>query len=149
MNIKAKTETNLKIKLNLEPAFQTIYLSSIFISFCVAVVSTTTIESLNWGTILFLLLAIILLYLKKETYLTINEEELEIRYFAGIKTRIIDLGEINDIVIMNPGGKASLTTADHKVIVFYLNKNNQQIFFKQLEKLNVNIKKQIMYSEKD
>ncbi|API89464.1 hypothetical protein BKP56_09450 [Marinilactibacillus sp. 15R] len=140
MNIKAESnvKTNIKIKLNLEPAFQTIYLSSIFISFCVAVVFTTTIESFNWGTVLFLILALILFYLKKETYLRISEEKLQLCYFAGIKDRVVELDNITSVVISNPGGEVTLTT-DQKTIVFYLNKHSQQLFLQRLEKYNLNI----------
>lgn len=141
MNIKSamKYNINSKIKLNLEPAFQTIYLSSIFISFCVAIVFTTTAESLNWGTAFFIGVALVLLYLKKETYLTIDEDKVHLQYFAGLKKVTIPLTDLKVVLISNPGREIRMKLKSKKSYIFYLNKHNQQYLIDYLKKNNLKV----------
>lgn len=141
MNIKstAKYNINSKIKLNLEPAFQTMYLSSIFISFCIAIVFTTTTESLNWGTAFFIVIALILLYLKKETYLTIDEDEVHLQYFAGLKKVTIPLTDLKVVLISNPGREIRIKLNSKKSYIFYLNKHHQQYLIDYLKKNHLKV----------
>ncbi|WP_080146424.1 EbsA family protein [Marinilactibacillus piezotolerans] len=130
MNIKSSS----KIRLNLEPAYQSMYYSSVFISFCIAIVFTTTLERLNWGTVLFVFIGLILLYLiRKATFVTIYRENLYLQYLAGVKKEEIPLKQIISVSISNESNQVSLLLSDQSTYLFHLTKNNQKLFVEKFE----------------
>ncbi|WP_208559965.1 EbsA family protein [Marinilactibacillus kalidii] len=127
--MKTKTQelsqSSNKIKLSLEPAFQTIFISSIFISFCITIVITTTLARFNWGTVAFAIITLLLFYLKKETYIKIEEEQLYFCYFAGLKKAFIPISDIQGLIVTEHKRLTILELKTDKTYEFYLNKSNQ------------------------
>ncbi|MFC6464566.1 EbsA family protein [Marinilactibacillus sp. GCM10026970] len=153
MKIKKNSTTSHvsnKFNLILEPAFQSMYISAIFISFCLAIIITTTITKPNWGTVVFAILTIALMYLKKETYLKISEESLDFYYFAGIKKETIAIQDLEQIIITDSKTIVKLKRANQEPYIVYMPRaaQDQLVSWAQQEQINI-ATEMIEYSKKD
>lgn len=152
MKIKKNITSQVPDKFNLilEPAFQSMYISAIFISFCLAIIITTTVTRPNWGTAVFVVLTIALMYLKKETYLKISEESLDFRYFAGIKKESVAIKDIEQIIVTDSRTVVKLNRTNQAPYIIYMPKvaQEQLVSWAQQEKINIGTE-MIEYSKKD
>ncbi|WP_225744077.1 EbsA family protein [Marinilactibacillus sp. Marseille-P9653] len=152
MKIKQKStkQVSNKYTLILEPAFQSMYISAIFISFCLAIIITTTVTRPNWGTAVFAILTIVLVYLKKETYLTISEESINFRYFAGLKKDSIEIIEIDQIILTDSRTIVKLKRTNQAPYIIYMPKAAQEqlALWAQQQKISLGTD-MIEYSKKD
>jgi hypothetical protein len=124
-----------KLTLSFEPAFQIIYLSITSICFCLALVFATTIQTVNWYTIVFLFLGIILAYFKRGTHVKITDSGIDCTYFRGMKERRFKWEEIQGIDSYYPSRRIIIKTYDNEEYIIYLNQTNQR---KLLELLKQN-----------
>lgn len=105
-----------------------IFKSVIIILFGIAYLFAFNLLRVNLYTILFALLLLILIYLKRKSYLKIDEDYLEIHCFKYYKKVTLKIREVTEIVFYNQQSFIEIKTMDGaKVKVYLKNKNKEKL----------------------
>lgn len=123
---------DFKIKIGFELAYELIFYSVIIILIGLAFLFASNTLAFNWYTLIFSLFTLLLLYLKKNSYLSIKKETMDIIIFNSIIKKSILLEEITEIVFYEAKRKIIITLTDKKQIIIYLNKKNKKIFLNKM-----------------
>ena len=89
-----------KIPLALDPTYQTIWISLIWLFIFLTFISISTYQRFNWMTVFSVVFTIALTVLKKGTYLQIENEQIHLKYFMGLIQKTISL-EIVLLILHN------------------------------------------------
>lgn len=123
---------DFKIKIGFELAYELIFYSIIIILIGLAFLFASNTLAFNWYTLFFALFTLLLLYLKKNSYLLIKMETMDIIIFNSIIKKSILLEEITEIVFYKTNRKIIITTRDKKQRIIYLNKRNKKMFLNKM-----------------
>lgn len=132
-------KTKKRLSLSFEPAFQIIYYSIMSICFCVAIIFATTIQAVNWYTIIFLFLSIILAYFKRGTHVIFTETGFDCIYFRGMKEKEFVWERIKEIDSHYPSRKIVIKEKGNHTSVIYLNQANHRKLLEVISEQNAKI----------
>lgn len=133
-------KTKKRLSLSFEPAFQVIYFSLISICFCVALIFATTIQAVNWYTIIFLFLGIILAYFKRGTHVIFTDSGFECTYFRGMKEKEFLWNTIEEVDSYYPNRKIVIREKREDTYMIYLNQANHRTLLEMIKEQNKGIK---------
>ena len=87
----------LKLHIQHELAYEIISISIIVILFGLAFLFATNLLAFNWFTVIFAILFILAIILKKSCQLIIHDNQLKIRYYKLSKTYEVDMSLITQM----------------------------------------------------
>lgn len=113
--------SRLKLRLQYEFAYKIILNSIIFILVGLCYLFASNILSFNWYSLLFGILAIFFIYLKKNSYLLIEDNTISVYYFKFYKRVEVSVDMIHEIIVNANDNKVEINNKKNKVIQIYLN----------------------------
>lgn len=96
--MKNENIPQIKIRIQWELAYEMIYYSILMIILGLSFIFVSNLLSFNWITGILLIVAIILISLKNESYIIINSNWLEIKYCPFLLNKKIKLESIDEFV---------------------------------------------------
>ena len=123
-----------KIPLALDPAYQTIWISLIWLFIFLTFISISTYQRFNWMTVFSVVFTIALTVLKKGTYLQIENEYLQLNYFMGLIKKNISLEKLKRIVYTCDIRQIDLIDREEQSLeTFYLTKKKHEKFYREVD----------------
>lgn len=123
--MKNKKES-IKLPLRLELAYEIIYKSIVFILFGLTFLFASNLLRFNWFSVFFGLLTLVLIYLKRSSYLIIKEDHLELLYFRFFTVEEIKLQDVSECVFYENSSLVEIETNESNHFNIYLNERNKQ-----------------------
>jgi len=80
-----------------DPAYEIMFISLIFIIFCVALLFSTMTATFHFMTIVLAIVGAFLLYLKFKSTFSITDQQFKWHYFRRIKSKSIDIRSVESI----------------------------------------------------
>lgn len=123
-----KNKKTLKLPLQFEFAYEIIYISTVIILIGLAYVFASNLLRINVFTILFAILAAILIYFKWSSYILIEKDTLQLVYFKYNKSEIYHMEEINECVFYERKRLVRIKFDNNRFLRFYISEKNKQRF---------------------
>lgn len=123
--MKNKKES-IKLPLRFELAYEIIYKSICFIFFSLTFLFASNLLRFNWYSVFFGLLTLILIYLRRSSYLIIEGEQLRMVYFKFFKGKKIHLQEVNECFFYENSSLIEVETKERKRLKIYLKERNKK-----------------------
>ncbi len=125
-----------KIPLALEFSLQVIWVSLIWFFLFMSVFSALTWQTFNWMSTICLLLMFGLLFLKKHTYLVVEQEGIRFLYFMGVQKKYVAATQINEILVDEGSRHIQLVSGEGQLLhSFYLSNKNKRRFHHSVKHL--------------
>lgn len=124
--MKNKNIPQIKIGIQWELAYEIIQYSIITITLGLSFLFASNLLRFNWFTVLFLILAIILIYCKKENHLTINDHTLKINYWHFFLYKELKMDEIEEFIFYSDKRLLEVKHKDNEVVSCYLRKRQKE-----------------------
>lgn len=123
-----KNKKTFKLPLQFEFAYEIIYISTVIILIGLAYVFASNLLRINVFTILFAILAAILIYFKWSSYILIEKDTLQLVYFKYNKSEIYHMEEINECVFYERKRLVRIKFDNNRFLRFYISEKNKQRF---------------------
>ena len=124
--MKKQEKPYLKLHIQQELAYEVISISIIIILFGISFLFATNLLSFNWYTVLFALLFVVSLYLKRSCHLVIADDQLTVTHYKIATPLSIDMDELSEITFHEKKRQVMLQTTNGTVTLIYLNMKNKQ-----------------------
>ena len=121
-----------KLKIQFELAYEIIIYSILMIFIGIAFVFGSNLLTFNWYSLIFAIFALFIIYLKRNSYLVIEDNKLCISYMKFMDQIHIDLIDIEEFVFYEQGRKVNIKTKAGKLIPILLSDKNKQKLLDQL-----------------
>lgn len=121
-----------KLKIQFELAYEIIIYSILMIFIGIAFVFGSNLLTFNWYSLIFAIFALFIIYLKRNSYLVIEDNKLCISYMKFMDQIHIDLIDIEEFVFYEQGRKVNIKTKAGKLIPIHLSDKNKQKLLDQL-----------------
>lgn len=116
----------IKLPLQFELAYEIIYRSTCFILFGLTFLFASNLLRFNWFSVFFGLLTLILIYLRRSSYLFIEEDQLKLVYFKFFKCEEIQLQDVNECFFYENSPLIEIETKERKRLKIYLKQRNKE-----------------------
>lgn len=121
-------KSRIQLPIQFDLINEIIFKSIIIILFGIAYLFAFNLLRVNLYTIFFALLLLILIYLKKQSYLKIDKDYLEIHCFKYYQKVKLKIREVTEIVFYNQHSFIEIKTKNGaKVKVYLKNKNKEKL----------------------
>lgn len=124
--MKKQEKPYFKLPIQQELAYEVISISIIVILFGVAFLFATNLLSFNWYTVLFVLLSLFVIYLKRSCHLVIADNQLTIRYYKFSKPFQIAMDSIAEMTFHEKKRQVKIKNISGAVTFIYLNMKNKE-----------------------
>lgn len=118
--------SKIKLPLRFELAYEIIYKATCFIFFGLAFLFASNLLRFNGYTAFFGSLTFLLIYLRRSSYLVIQNNQLQLVYFKFFKEETLNLNEVRECVFYENRALIEIKNKNHKRITIYLNKKNKE-----------------------
>lgn len=119
-------KNSLQLPLRFELAYEIIYKSLCFISFGLTFLFATNLMRFNMYSVFFGLLTILLIYLKRSTYVLIEDDYLQLVYLKFFKREEIDLEVVTECYFYENSFLIEFKADDATIGSFYLNDRSKE-----------------------
>lgn len=116
----------IKLRIQYELAYEIIHYSLIFIAFGLAYIFASNLLSFNWFTVLFIILATLLIYFKKENYILIKNNMLQIIYWKFLTSKEIQMKDIKEFTFYEKSRLVEIELSNNEVLTCYLKKKQRE-----------------------
>lgn len=123
--MKNKNESII-LPLRFELAYEIIYKSICFILFGLTFLFASNMLRFNWYSVFFGLLTIILIYLRRSSYLIIEEDQLRLIYFKFFEGKKIQLQEVSECFFYDNSELIEIETMGRVRTKIYLKERNKE-----------------------
>ena len=124
--MKKQEKPILKLHIQHELAYEIISISIIVILFGLAFLFATNLLAFNWFTVIFAILFILAIILKKSCQLIIHDNQLKIRYYKLSKTYEVDMSLITQMTFYQMKRQVSIVNLSGAEVFVYLGMKNKQ-----------------------
>lgn len=124
--MKKQEKPILKLHIQHELAYEIISISIIVILFGLAFLFATNLLAFNWFTVIFAILFILAIILKKSCQLIIHDNQLKIRYYKLSKTYEVDMSLITQMTFYQKKRQVSIVNLSGAEVFVYLGMKNKQ-----------------------
>lgn len=124
--MKKQEKPILKLHIQHELAYEIISISIIVILFGLAFLFATNLLAFNWFTVIFAILFILAIILKKSCQLIIHDNQLKIRYYKLSKTYEVDMSLITQMTFYQKKRQVSIVNLSGAEVFIYLGIKNKQ-----------------------
>lgn len=124
--MKKQEKPILKLHIQHELAYEIISISIIVILFGLAFLFATNLLAFNWFTVIFAILFILAIILKKSCQLIIHDNQLKIRYYKLSKTYEVDMSLITQMTFYQKKRQISIVNLSGAEVFIYLGMKNKQ-----------------------
>lgn len=115
-----------KLKLKFELAYEVISYSTLTILIGIAFVFGSNLLTFNWYSFIFAIIAIFFLYLKRNSYLVIENHKLSIFYMQCLQKAQVDMKDIEEFNFFEQDKQVKIKTNSKQVITIHLTDRNKQ-----------------------
>lgn len=115
-----------KLKIQFELAYEIIIYSILMIFIGIAFVFGSNLLTFNWYSLIFAIFALFIIYLKRNSYLVIEDNKLCISYMKFMDQIHIDLIDIEEFVFYEQGRRVNIKIKTDKLIPIHLSDKNKQ-----------------------
>lgn len=124
--MKKQEKPILKLHIQHELAYEIISISIIVILFGLAFLFATNLLAFNWFTVIFAILFIFAIILKKSCQLIIHDNQLKIRYYKLSKTYEVDMSLITQMTFYQKKRQVSIVNLSGAEVFVYLGMKNKK-----------------------
>lgn len=124
--MKKQEKPILKLHIQHELAYEIISISIIVILFGLAFLFATNLLAFNWFTVIFAILFILAVILKKSCQLIIHGNQLKISYYKLSKTYEVDMSLITQMTFYQKKRQVSIVNLSGAEVFVYLGMKNKQ-----------------------
>ena len=124
--MKKQEKPILKLHIQHELAYEIISISIIVILFGLAFLFATNLLAFNWFTVIFAILFILAIILKKSCQLIIHDNQLKIRYYKLSNTYEVDMSLITQMTFYQKKRQISIVNLSGAEVFIYLGMKNKQ-----------------------
>lgn len=123
-----KNNKNEPLKLNIcfELAYEIIYYSIFVILIGLAFIFASNLLTFNWYSVIFGLLAILLIILKTKSFLLIEEGTLSIYYLKYLHKAQIEMKTIDEFIFYERERRVEVRSNKKTILVLYLKDKNKK-----------------------
>lgn len=121
-----ENKTSLKLRIKYELAYEIIIISFFIILFGMAYLFASNLLAFNWFTVIFGLLALIFVYLKYQSYIQIENDELLFVYFKFFTQKTIDMKTVSEFVFYEKSRTVEVKSSNQVIATIYLTDKNKQ-----------------------
>lgn len=123
--MKNKKES-ITLPLRFELAYEIIYKSTCFIFLGLTFLFASNLLRFNWFSVFFGLLTLILIYLRRSSYLIIEDDQLKLIYFKFFKSAKIELEDVKKCFFYEDRPLIEIKTKEHEHLKIYLKEKNKE-----------------------
>jgi len=121
-----KKQLPLKMYMRFELAYEIIFYSVLFILIGIAYVFASNLLAFNWYTVFFGALALILLALKRLSYVTIENDVLSVYYFKFFNPTNIQMITISECLFYKESSVVEVKSSDKVILRLHLSSKNKE-----------------------
>lgn len=129
--MKNKNNT-IKLPIHLDSINELIYRSVIFIVFGIAYLFAFNFLRFNWYSAFFGLLTLLLIYLKRASYLKIEDDDLKIVYFHFCEAFNLEMDQIEQCIFYEGKRRVDIITAQQDTIQLHLKERHKETLLEGL-----------------
>lgn len=123
---------SIKIRVQYELAYEIIHYSLIFIALGFAYVFASNLLRFNWFTVFFIILALLFLYLKKESFIIINKDTFTLTYWKIYTAKEIQMDKIEKFTFYADKRLLEIRVKNNEVVTCYLKKKQKETILSYL-----------------
>ena len=115
-----------KLHIEFELAYEIISYSILMIFIGIAFVFGSNLLTFNWYSLIFAIFALFMIYLKRKSYIVIEDNKLCVYYMKYIDIIHLDMNDIKEFIFYEQGRRVNIKIKTDKLIPIHLSDKNKQ-----------------------